>query len=90
MPPEVAGTAVGFNNMTVVMGGAILTPLVGLLLDAVSSGQMHGDLPIYTLANYQSALMVLPLCGVLGLIVSIFFIKETKCQAQYEIALNPA
>lgn len=84
-PPQVAGTAVGFNNMTVVMGGALLTPLVGFVLDYLWDGSMVGGLKYYALADYKLALLVMPLCSVLQLIASVFFIKETHCQAQYEL-----
>lgn len=85
MPPETAGTAVGFNNMAVVMGGAVLTPLVGFLLDHVWDGTIINDIHFYTLTNYRIALTVIPLCGVICLLTSLFLIKETHCQAQYPL-----
>lgn len=88
MPPEVAGTAVGFNNMAVVMGGAIFTPLVGFLLDFVWDGKMVANLQFYKLSDYQLALILLPICSIIGLITAIFFIKETHCQAQYSLNFN--
>lgn len=85
MPPEVAGTAVGFNNMSVVMGGALFTPLVGFLLDWAWDGKLFNNAHIYSLANYKLAFAVIPFCGIIGLIIGTLFIKETHCQAQYEL-----
>ena len=83
-PPSVAGTAVGFNNMTVILGGMTLLPLVGFILQAGWNGVLINGLPDYHVANYQSALIMLPICAVIGIISSVFMIKETHCVAQYE------
>lgn len=86
-PPSVAGTAVGFNNMAVIFGGVILIPIVGIILKAGWTGQMHNGVPIYSMPNFQHALLMLPICGVLSLIVSLFFIRETHCKAQYDLPI---
>lgn len=87
MPPEVAGTAVGFNNMMVVLGGMVLTPVVGFVLDRLWDGTLESGLHSYSILNYQWALVVIPICGLVGLIVSIFFVKETHCQPQYDLKM---
>lgn len=86
-PPAVAGTAVGFNNMAVIAGGVIMLPFVGYILNGVWDGHLVNGLHDYTLANYRSALMMVPFCGIMGLISSVFLIKETRCLAQYELEL---
>jgi MFS family permease len=84
-PPHVAGTAVGFNNMAVVFGGVILQPLVGFLLHSQWTGKYLNDVPVYSASDYRHALITVPLCGLLALIVSLFFLKETHCQPQYSL-----
>lgn len=87
MPPSVSGTAVGFNNMAIMLGGAIFTPLVGFFLDSISGAHSQTAAPLYTLAHYQMALSIIPLCGLLGLIASVFWIKETNCVVQYDLPI---
>ena len=73
----------GFNNMAVVIGGAILQPLVGAILDGTSNGAMDHGVQVYTAASYEKALLIIPVIYLIGLIVSLAFIKETHCKAKY-------
>jgi MFS family permease len=82
-PASVVGTAMGFNNMMVVAGGAILQPLVGYLLHEFWHGEMLNGIPVYTILDYQWSLCIVPLCSLLGLICSLFWIKETYCEVLY-------
>lgn len=82
-PHDLVGTAVGINNMAAVLGGVILQPLVGFILNAHWSGKMIYNIPIYSAMDYQVALILLPICSVIGLLVTLFFIKETRCKRQY-------
>lgn len=83
-PKSMVGTAIGFNNMLVVIGGAILQPLSGFILHHQWSGQYLHGVPFYSVANYISAMSIIPFCSLLCLITSIFFIKETYAQKVYE------
>lgn len=85
-PLSVAGTAVGFNNMAVILGGVLFQPLVGFILKAKWDGTIIQGLPQYHLDNYRSALILLPLCSILGIFSSLFLVKETHCKPQYDIA----
>ena len=67
--PQAIATAISLNNMAVVIGGAFLQPFVGFLIDRFS---LH--MPIAF--AYQKALMVLPCCYLLGVIISVFCIKD--------------
>lgn len=70
-PSSDTGTAIGFNNMMVVAGGALLHPLIGYILAFWWSGQMANGVPVYTATEYQHALWILPLLYVVaGFIVS--------------------
>ncbi len=86
-PPAVAGTAVGFNNMAVIAGGMILMPFVGYILDFCWDGGIINGIRQYSLDNYRMALLMVPVCGIMGLVSSFFMIKETHCLAQYELEL---
>lgn len=81
--PTVTGTAIGLNNMAVVLGGALFQPLVGWLLTLFWDGEIRQGIPIYHLATYELALSVVPICFAIGLITSIFFIEETHCKSRY-------
>lgn len=87
-PPAVAGTAVGFNNMAVIAGGVIMLPFVGYILDACWDGTVLNGIHQYTLENYRMALLMVPICGIMGLVSTLFMIKETHCLAQYELELT--
>lgn len=82
--PSVVGTAIGFNNMAVVAGGALFQPLVGILLDWNWKGEIIAGVPVYSAANYRWALLILPVCYAVGAIVSSQFLKETYCLSEYE------
>jgi MFS family permease len=79
----VVGTAIGFNNMAVVAGGALFQPLIGVLLYVNWGGAMHGGTPFYGIVDYQKAIFVLPLCYILAFFVSKFLLRETYCKPQY-------
>jgi len=79
-PSDIAGTAMGFNNMTPIAGGAIFQPVVGMLLVYFSNGTVVNGVHFYTANNYRHALLVLPICFFGAAIFALFFIKETNCQ----------
>lgn len=82
--PKHGGTAAGFNNMAIVLGGALFQPLVGLLLHwHMSAGVQHMP-PVYTAGDYQFALTVLPICYALAFFSALFLIKETHCKQQFQ------
>lgn len=81
--PRRGGTAAGFNNMAIVLGGAMMQPLVGLMIRWHSHGA--ADKPIhYVTSDYQFALTILPICFAVAFLVALFFIRETKCTPQYQ------
>ncbi len=79
--PSVAATGMGFNNMAVVIGGAVLQPLVGYILTRLWDGSYAGGVPVYTISNYENALLIMPIIYIIGLIFSLAFIKETYCKS---------
>jgi MFS family permease len=78
--PEIrAGTAIGFNNMATVAGGALLQPLVGFLLQFTHKESVHGIIS-YSASDWQQAFIVFPLCYLVALVISTFYLHETHCR----------
>lgn len=82
--PSMTGAAVGLNNMAVVAGGALFQPLVGWLLYLFWDGGTQSGIPIYTVENYQIALTIVPICFLVALFISQFYIRETFCKSRFE------
>lgn len=82
--PSIVGTAVGFNNMAVILGGIFLQPLVGVILNYTWNGKMLNGVAHYSASNYRVALLCIPICCVISLFTALFFIKETYCLPVYE------
>ena len=76
-PVHLVGTASGFNNLSVLVGGAIFQPLVGVFLHHSAGLQYVNDLPVYTISSYQTALLVMPCCYFASLILALWMIKES-------------
>jgi MFS family permease len=70
------GTAVGINNMAVIAGGVVLQPLVGVLLKHFGVKPQLHLLP-GTEHVFQNVLLIMPLVSLIGLLATLFFIKET-------------
>lgn len=75
--PQYVGTASGFNNLSVLIGGALFQPLVGYILNRTESWHVVNGVAIYSVSSYKTAFIVLPLCFLLSLVVAVFLIKET-------------
>ena len=73
-------TALSFMNMMNMVGIALVQPAVGFILDGLWSGQMHDQVRVYTVANYQMALAILPI-GMFIALLLLPMIRETYCKA---------
>ena len=79
--PEIAGTAVGFMNMLNTFGGAFFQYLIGKILDVTASDVIvttQGD-KIFSLGDYQTALISIIVCLAVSLII-VLFVEETYCK----------
>jgi sugar phosphate permease len=74
--PDLSGTAIGFTNAILMMSGVLFQPLLGNLLDYVWDGAIVDGIPFYSVHDYRTAMIVLPVCLLLAYIF-LFFIKET-------------
>lgn len=80
-PDRIAGTAIGFTNALNTLWGALAQPIIGIILDmnaAVSIDQSTGE-RIFSLMEYQHALIALPVSLILSFIL-LLFLKETNCR----------
>ncbi len=80
--PSNLGTALGFNNMMVVAGGALLHPLVGYILHTVWSGTVVNNTPVYSAQEYRLGLIVIPIIYVIALLMSWKSLKESYWDAR--------
>ncbi len=91
-PKEAAGTAIAMTNMCVMLGAIFLQPLVGRILDWCVLARYEGKLAIHTLsadevkhlytaADYQLAMAVIPI-GIFIAAILTFFMKETHAHAE--------
>ena len=63
------GTAIAFNNMAVVISGAIFQPIIGKLLESTEVGS-------FNISHFKSALLIVLFSYVISFVVALFFIKE--------------
>lgn len=75
-PDNLVATASSFTNLLTMAGGIVCQPLVGRILDNTWSGQITNGIRVYSLANYQLALTILPVAFLLGFILT-FWLRET-------------
>jgi MFS family permease len=76
-PAHLVGTASGFNNLSVLIGGAIFQPLVGVFLQHNDQAQQFNGVWHYPITSYQSSLLVMPCCYLLSLLLVVFLLKES-------------
>lgn len=74
---DIAGTAIGFNNMSVVAGGFILQPIIGELLQSFWNGSTVKGAPHYDIYAFKWSLAIIPLCYILSAFASLI-IKSSK------------
>lgn len=80
--PKFTASALGFVNCLNMLPGALLQPFIGYGLDLLWAGQVHEGIRVYSAANFQMSLAILPLCLLMS-IAFLPFIKETNCHPVY-------
>ena len=79
-PHHVAGTSMAFANMASVLVGALLQPVIGMILDYYWDGTIVDQIRIYSAHAFHMAMWILPLTLLLGFFVALF-VKETHCKS---------
>jgi predicted MFS family arabinose efflux permease len=86
-PPQLSGMSTSVTNMGGFLGGALLQPLVGWVMDLSWAGQMANGARVYALADFRFGLLLLAAVAWIGAL-SAWRIQETHCRNIYkEIAL---
>ena len=70
-PAEISGSVAGIVNSMTVASGALLQPLVGLILDTLWDGTIIEGSRVYDQANYQNAFLLVFATAALGFMVSL-------------------
>ena len=78
-PLRLAGTTSGVANMGNMMGGMLLQPAVGWVLDRMWGGQMAGAVRVYDFAAYRAG-FALMLVWLLASMLLLVFTRETHCR----------
>ena len=81
--PEFVGTASGFNNLAVLIGGAIFQPIIGIILRNSEKVTSLTGISAYSLSSYNKALIIMPSCYALSLLLVLFLIKESHPEKKY-------
>jgi hypothetical protein len=79
VPPRLMGTASGVANMGPLLGGMLLQPGVGWMLDRHWSGAMANGARIYDAAAYGSGFMLMLVTVVVSTCL-LFFARESHCR----------
>lgn len=78
VPLPLAGTAAGVANMGTMLGGMLLQPGVGWLLDRHWHGALDGKSRVYDAAAYQSGFTLI-LVWVAASLLCVMLARETHC-----------
>ena len=78
--PHQFGVASGMNNMAAIVGGGTAQPLIGFVLSHVWDGRYAHGVPLYTVHDYQLSLYMLPAIAIVGVLVTVFGLRETHCR----------
>ncbi len=75
-PPELTGSAEGLSSILIMAGGFTVS-LFPYFLNLNWDHQVVNNLPVYSLYDYQMALLLLPIAFFIALIAA-FFVRETN------------
>jgi MFS family permease len=79
VPPRLGGTVAGIANMGVMLGGMLMQPLVGFMLDRHWDGRVVDGARVYDFAAYRAGFSAMLAWGVLSLVL-LAFVRETRCR----------
>ena len=83
VPPRLVGTAAGFCNMGPLIGGMLLQPAVGWVLDMRWNGLLVDGVRVYSAEAYRDG-FALMFCAVVAAAIIITFARESHCQQMYK------
>ena len=77
--PKIHGAATGLVNCFTVGSGALLQPVIGIILDLHWDGTMADGVRIYAAETYRVAFWTLIASGLFGVLCALFT-QETRCR----------
>lgn len=80
-PIALTSTAVSVASVTIMSSGMIFDPLFGWLLERNWDKTIINHEPVYSLQNFNSAMMIMPVAFLIGIIIASL-IRETYCESQ--------
>ncbi|MHA7840747.1 MAG: MFS transporter [Gammaproteobacteria bacterium] len=80
--PSVVGTAIGFNNMAVVLGG-VFQSLIGVILQLAWDGNIINGVHAYSTYSYRLALSIIPICYIISALLCLKGLRESHCKDMY-------
>jgi len=75
-PKHTKGTAIAFTNLVVVIGTVISQPFIGYLLDLNWTGQMSGNVRVFSDQTYTIAMSAFPISFLISLFLALFLKKD--------------
>lgn len=78
-PPALSGMATSIVNAGMFLGGAMLQPLGGWVMDHTWNGTMENGVRLYLMSDYRACLFLHFGAAILGL-AATFFVRETSCR----------
>ncbi len=79
VPPHLAGTVSGIANMGTMLGGMVMQPLVGFMLDRHWNGALVAGSRVYDFAAYRAS-FALTFVWCAASLVLLAFMRETHCR----------
>ena len=78
-PPHLSGMSTSVTNMGGFLGGALMQPLVGWVMDLRWNGAMADGVRIYAPDDFRMGLALLVAMAWFG-VLSVWRIRETRCR----------
>lgn len=84
---QYTATAMATINLLVMLGGMLLQPLVGSLLDLFWSGQVLNGVRVYDAHAYQTAMIIIPMLMLVASVLS-FLLKDNYQTQEISVKRN--
>lgn len=76
--PDLTGTAEGLGSV-LIMSSGFMIPIFPMLLNINWNNTLVKGVPVYSLSNYHTAMLMMPIAFVIAFIVSLL-VKESNCK----------
>lgn len=83
-PISIKGAAIAFNNMALVMSGALFQPLIGKIIEF---GHESGTI-IYNASNYMHGAFIILFAYIGSFLIALFLIKEPRSEIDLAVSIN--